>query len=111
MERGGGEHCGRVARVWTGRVPRGKADEYERFLLERAVPDYRSVRGNLGGVILRRDEEDYTEFTIITFWDSIESIKAFAGEDYEKAKYYEEDRGFLLEFPERVKHYRVSTCF
>ncbi len=57
--------------------------------------------------MLRRNERDYAEFVIITFWDSIDSVKAFAGEDYEKAKYYEEDKEYLLEFPERVKHYKI----
>lgn len=103
--------CGSIARIWSGRVPREKANAYEQFLRERAIPDYTSIPGNLGGIILRRDGEDYTEFTIITFWDSIDSIKAFAGEDYEKAKYYEEDKEYLLEFPEHVKHYKIVECF
>ena len=102
---------GIIARIWTGRVPPGKADAYDQFLRERAIPDYTSIQGNLGEIILRRDEQNYTEFTIITFWDSIDSIKAFAGENYEKAKYYEEDKEYLLEFPEHVKHYKMVECF
>jgi len=87
-----------MARIWHGRVPADKADRYEEFLISKAVPDYRSVPGNLGVIIMRRDETDATHFLILTFWRGIESIKKFTGEDYEKAKYYPEDKDFLLEF-------------
>ncbi len=102
---------GTIVRIWAGRVLPEKADTYEQFLRERAIPDYTSVQGNLGGIILRRDEQNHVEFIIITFWNSIDSIKAFAGENYEKAKYYKEDKEYLLEFPEHVKHYRIIENF
>ena len=94
-----------IVRIWEGKVPKEKADAYEKFLIERAVPDYKSVEGNLGVHILRRDEGEVARFKIITFWKDLDSIKAFAGEDYERAKYYPEDKDFLLEFPEKVEHY------
>ena len=102
--------CGSIVRIWTGETPIHKAEEYEKFLAERAIPDYTSVPGNLGVIILRRDAEDRARFTIITFWESVDAIKSFAGEDYEKAKYYEEDEDYLLGFPERVEHYRITSC-
>lgn len=102
--------CDSIVRIWTGETPIHKADEYEKFLAERAIQDYTSVEGNLGVIILRRDTNDRSEFTIITFWESIDAIKSFAGEDYEKAKYYDEDKEFLLGFPEHVKHYRTTSC-
>lgn len=48
-----------------------------------------------------------THFITLTFWDSLESIKGFAGQDVEAAKYYPEDKGFLLEFEPKVVHYEV----
>ena len=102
--------CGSIVRVWSGETPLHKADEYERFLSERAIRDYKSVPGNLGVIVLRKDLEDRTKFTIITFWESLDAIKQFAGEDYEKAKYYEEDKDYLLGFPEKVEHYRITSC-
>ena len=103
--------CGAIVRVWSGRVPLEKADSYEEFLKRRAVPDYSSTPGNLGGIILREDSKDYAKFTIITFWRSIEDVRSFAGLDYTRAKYYEEDKNYLLEFPERVEHYKIVECF
>jgi heme-degrading monooxygenase HmoA len=102
---GGGTRV--IARIWHGRVPTNKADAYRRFLNERALPDYRSVAGNLSVHILERNEGDITHFITMTFWETMEAIKGFAGNEVERAKYYPEDRDFLLEFEPTVIHYEV----
>lgn len=96
-----------IARKWHGRTSLHKGDEYLAFLKERAVPDYSGVAGCLGVYLLRRDEEDVAHFETLTFWTSEEAIRAFAGEDVLKAKYYPEDDGFLLEFESEVRHYEA----
>ncbi|QDA31707.1 antibiotic biosynthesis monooxygenase [Thermococcus indicus] len=96
-----------VMRLWHGRVPIEKADEYEKFLVERAVPDYGSVKGLLKLYFTRKDEGDVAHFLLVTIWDSMESIKRFAGENPEIAKYYPEDDDFLLEKEKYVQHYRI----
>ncbi len=58
---------------------------------------------------MRRDEGAVTHFLAVTHWDSEESIRAFAGEDLLKAKYYPEDKEFLLEFEPQVQHYFVTA--
>lgn len=98
-----------ICRIWHGRTARANADAYSRFLEERAIPDYRSVPGNLGVEVMRRDEAAVTHFLTVTHWDSEESIRAFAGEDLLKAKYYPEDKEFLLEFEPQVQHYKVTA--
>jgi heme-degrading monooxygenase HmoA len=96
-----------ICRIWHGRTPSSKAEAYARFLEERAIPDYRSVQGNLSVAVMRRDEDEVTHFLTVTHWDSESSIRAFAGEDLLKAKYYPEDRHYLLEFEPQVQHYSV----
>ena len=96
-----------IARIWNGRTPLEKSDEYFDFLKKRAVPDYESVSGNRGVYLLREHRDSTAHFLTLTFWDSLESIRGFAGDDLTKAKYYPEDKGFLLEFEERVRHYEV----
>lgn len=96
-----------IVRMWHGRVPASKAGAYREFLNMRAIPDYQSVNGNISVHILERSEGDITHFITLTFWKDIESIKAFAGEDVEVAKYYPEDQDFLLEFEPKVVHYEV----
>lgn len=96
-----------IMRLWHGRVPLEKADDYERFLIERAVPDYSSVKGLVKLYFTRRDDEDTAHFLLVTIWDSIESLKEFAGETPELAKYYPEDDQFLLEKERYVKLYEI----
>ena len=96
-----------ITRMWHGKVPTAKAQAYRAFLNARAIPDYRSVEGNISVHILERTDGDVTHFITLTFWKDMGSIKAFAGEDAEAAKYYPKDRDYLLEFEPRVVHYEV----
>ena len=61
------------------------------------VPGYQATPGNRGVWMLRRDVGELTEFVMFTLWDSIDSVKAFAGEDVETAIFYAEDDRFLVE--------------
>ena len=96
-----------IIRIWHGRVRHQDAAAYREFLQQRAVPDYQSGAGMLDVKILERHEEDATHFVTLTSWESMEAIRAFAGEDTERAKYYPEDERFLLEFEVSVQHYEV----
>ncbi|MHA1971583.1 MAG: antibiotic biosynthesis monooxygenase [Candidatus Hodarchaeales archaeon] len=93
--------------MWHGRTIKEKADAYMKFLKSRAIPDYQSIEGNLGLTFLKRHEGDITHFLLITYWNSFESIKKFAGSNPEVAKYYPEDDAFLLEKEPNVTHYEV----
>jgi len=96
-----------IARIWHGRVPAEKAAAYRAFVTGRAIPDYQAVPGNLSVHVLEREEGDVCHFITLTFWEDLESVRGFAGADLEAAKYYPEDKDFLLEFEPRVAHYRV----
>ncbi len=97
-----------IVRMWHGRLPTSKADAYAEFIVRRAIPDRCSVHGNISAHVLRREEGEITHFITGTFWDSLESIRSFAGEDVELAKYYPEDTDSLLEFERTVVHYEVA---
>lgn len=96
-----------IARMWHGVTAAERADEYLDYLNETGVPDYRETEGNRGVYVLRRIEGDRAHFLTVSFWGSIEEVKAFAGQDPEKARYYPEDEEFLLEFEPVVRHYDV----
>ncbi len=86
-----------IVRIWHGRVSSSKSNEYAKLMKQKAAPDYGSVEGLKKLYFLRKDETEVTHFLLITVWDSMESVKKFAGENPEKAKYYPEDDEFLLE--------------
>jgi hypothetical protein len=96
-----------IARIWHGKTTASKSEAYKKFLSEVAVEDYKSTEGLIGMEFLHKLENDVAHFTLITFWPSVTVIKKFAGNDFEKAKYYPEDKDFLLEFEERVEHHEV----
>lgn len=96
-----------IARIWKGRTKAEDSESYTDFMKKKAIPDYEKTLGFKKLTFLRRLEHDIAHFTLITFWENLEVIKNFAGEDFEKAKYYSEDSEYLLEFEEHVQHYEV----
>jgi heme-degrading monooxygenase HmoA len=98
-----------VGRIWRGAVRPGDADEYAQYIVNTGVAGYRQTAGNLGVTMLRRELDDRVEFLILTLWESLEAVKAFAGEDYEKAVYYPEDDRYLIERDERTSHWQVDA--
>ena len=96
-----------IARIWHGRTKIEDYEAYTEFMKRVAIPDYQKTEGFVKLTFLRNIKENVGHFTLITFWDNLKVIKNFAGEDFEKAKYYPEDENFLLEFEEKVTHYEV----
>src|SRR3982751_5405765 len=96
-----------IARLWHGKTSKSDFDAYTELLKRLAIPDYQKAIGFKGLSFLRNIEDDEAHFTLVTYWENIEVIKNFAGEDFEKAKYYQEDSNYLLEFEEKVKHFEV----
>lgn len=96
-----------IARTWKGRVPAAKAEAYHQFLLRSGVRDYQATPGNRGVLVQRRIDGDEAHFVLTTLWDSVESIKKFAGEEYEKARYYPEDDEYLIGRDTYVTHAEV----
>lgn len=99
-----------IARTWHGRVPTAKADAYEQLLERTGYADYRATPGNRGLLALRRTEGDVTHFVLTTFWESVEAIRRFAGDEHERARYYPEDDAFLLEKEPFVAHHEVLVA-
>ncbi len=96
-----------IARIWHGRTPAAKAEEYYAYLDEAGIKKIRAIAGNVGVQVLRRTTGDVTEFTVISYWDSLDAIKKFAGDDIEKTHNLPKDPHYLLELEPTVKHYEV----
>ena len=97
-----------IARTWTGVVRSADADAYADYIRETGFVEYGQTAGNRGAWLLRRDEGGRTEFLAFTLWDSVDAIKAFAGEDIEAAVYYPEDERYLIKGEDSVRHYEVA---
>ena len=97
-----------IERVWRGWIAAGKADAYQRFLGETFLPSAHAVAGYRGARVLRRDTGGEVEFLVITHFDSLDSIRAFAGEDIEQAHVAPAARELLDRWEERVAHYEIA---
>ncbi len=98
-----------IARIWRGAVRQEDGDVYEQYIRETGVAEYKATAGNLGVTMMRRQVGDRTEFMLLSLWESLDAVKAFAGEDYEKGVYYPEDDRYLVERDEKSSHWEVTA--
>jgi heme-degrading monooxygenase HmoA len=96
-----------IARAWHGVTDGKKSDQYLQYLNMTGIPEYRATPGNQGVVVLRKLKAGKAHFLLFSFWDTVDAIKKFAGDDVEKAKYYPGDKDFLLELEPTVEHYEL----
>jgi len=96
-----------IARLWLGRTAPADRDSYGRYLHQTGWRDLNAARGNEGVFVLRQDLADSVEFGVLSLWDSLESVKRFAGPRPERAVYYPEDERYLLELPQTLPNYEV----
>ncbi len=96
-----------IARLWHGWTTPENASAYEEFLRNTMFPSIHDVPGFLGAELLRRDLDNEVAFVTITRFESLDAVRAFAGEDYEQAVVEPEARRVLSRFDQRSEHYEV----
>jgi heme-degrading monooxygenase HmoA len=100
-----------IARIWHGWTTPANADAYETLLKNEILVGIqnRNIAGYRGIRLLRRDVADEVEFITIMWFDSVEAVRTFAGEDYERSVVPPEARRLLSRFDERSQHYEVKA--
>ncbi|HTV72649.1 MAG TPA: antibiotic biosynthesis monooxygenase [Candidatus Acidoferrales bacterium] len=98
-----------IARTWHGAVTAEKSGEYLGLLRTVGLAEYLSVPGNRGAYVLERTDGDTVHFILISFWDSVEAIKAYAGEDISLPRYTKFDPDFLSDLAPSVQHHSVYS--
>ena len=101
-----------IARTWHGKTQKAKADEYEQYLTA-AIKKFPTIKGNLGYQLMRLDGsldgDEYVEFQVISYWDSLESIHAYAGADVRRARVLPRDDEFLVGKEAFVRNYELRV--
>jgi antibiotic biosynthesis monooxygenase (ABM) superfamily enzyme len=100
-----------IARHWRGWTNLQKADAYEALLEGKILPGLKAIPGYRGGYVLRSDDSEESEFIVINMFDSLESVKAFAGADHRTPVFDPEARALLSRIDPIAYHYdvRVNT--
>jgi heme-degrading monooxygenase HmoA len=96
-----------IARTWRGWTAPEDADAYVDYLNKTGMLAYRSTPGNRGAWILRRPVGERVEFVTLSFWDSMAAVRAFAGDEPERAVFYPEDDRFLVDREVTVHHFEL----
>ena len=99
-----------IARIWRGRVRASDLAEYRDYIARTGLADYQTTAGNRGAYMLTNVVGAVGHVVTLSFWVDLDSIRAFAGDDITKARYYPEDERFLLDFPEFVEHFDVLSA-
>jgi heme-degrading monooxygenase HmoA len=96
-----------IARLWRGQATPRKADVYQDHFEHAVCPALAEIAGNRGAWLLRCEVDGRVEFLAVTLWDSVDSIRAFAGDDVEAAHVEPEGRAALETFDDFAQHYEV----
>ncbi|MDQ8730905.1 hypothetical protein [Bradyrhizobium sp. LHD-71] len=91
----------KIARIWRGRTPAARADEYAAYLYEHGIKPLEKKA--LGVQLLREDRAGESEFVTISYWESVEAMSRFAGADPRRIHHLERDPEFLVELPDAVQ--------
>lgn len=98
-----------IVRTWHGCVPVKYANSFAQHLEKTGVEHSKSILGNLGAFVRHETQGEWEHFFLATYWDSIESIKKFAGENYQVAVTYPDDEAYELLSDPYVFQHEVSN--
>jgi len=98
-----------IVRIWRGVALEHNADMYRHHFADVLAPRLREIKGFVAYTVLERKERNRIEFVVVTHWDNMDAIRAFAGIMPDKAVVEQEVRPFLEEFEEYVSHYIVAA--
>ena len=96
-----------ILRLWKGWAELGRPDDYPRHFREIVLPELRAVAGFVDAELLKRTEDDRILFTVVTRWESMDAVKAFAGDDPETAVVHDAAAAVLIGFDDRVEHHEL----
>ncbi len=96
-------------RIWRGQATTAKADAYVSHVTEAVFPSLKGLPGHRGAYLLRREVDLHVEFLAVTFWESLEAIRAFAGDAVETAIVEPQARAVLSSFDSFARHYEVAV--
>ena len=96
-----------IARIWKARATPERASAYSAYFEATVIPELTAIRGYQGATLLNRERDGVVDVTVITWWESLEAIRAFAGEAVETAVVHDAAARMLIDFDRDVSHHQV----
>ena len=97
-----------IVRMWRGQAEAANADAYERFVTTKVFAGLPAIAGHRGAYLLKRPIGDEVEFIAVTLWESLASIRGFAGDDIDRAVVEPKARAVLSSFDDVVRHFELA---
>ena len=101
----------KIARIWRGRTPLALADAYRQYLFDAGVRKIAAIPGNRGVQMMMRRTAQEAEFMVVSYWDTIEAVQAFAGPAYEQVRDLPRDDEFLIAKETQARHFDLDVDF
>jgi heme-degrading monooxygenase HmoA len=98
-----------IARYWRGWTKPQDVEDYETILKEKVLPGLKTIEGYQGGYVLRSENGAEVEFVVVNFFDSLDAVRRFAGEDYCSPVFEPEVRRLLSRIEPQATHYEVRV--
>ena len=98
-----------IARMWRGAVRAEDTEAYAEYIRATGVAEYAATPGNRGAYLLYRIDGDRAEVLTISFWDSLDAVRGFAGDDIDRAVFYPEDDRYLVDRDLTANHFVVAA--
>ena len=97
-----------IARTWRGATRAEDAERYADYIRRTGLVEYAATPGSRGAFVLHRVEDSRAYFLVVSLWDSLDDIRAFAGDDISRAVFYPEDDRYLVERELVAEHWQVT---
>src|SRR5436190_22517049 len=96
-----------IERVWSGRTTRDGAVTYAEHFRRVVVPELAVIPGYRGARLLEREQDGGIEVVVVTRWQSLDAIRAFAGDELDRAVVHEEAAALFADYDHKVRHFDV----
>ena len=100
-----------IARTWSCRADAKNADAYPKHFRDKVLPELDAIPGFLGAMLMRREEDGVVEYTVLTRWVSMDTIRRFTGRDVNEAVVHPEIALALLDYDKTVQHAEIMEKF
>ena len=96
-----------IARIWQGRTQASRAEEYTTYLYEAGIKKIAAIPGNRGVQMVRSVAGEFADFEVLSYWDSLDAIRLFAGDDIAKVRHLPRDPEYMIGMEPAVRHFEV----
>ncbi len=97
-----------IVRTWRCRATAAKAEEYHRYITGTVFAHLATIDGHRGVQLLRRELDGEIEFVALSFWDSYDAVREYAGDYIDTAMVQPEAQAMLSHFDTFADHYELA---